>query len=1362
VNRPLDDQNAESGFLFEYVIPADAFRDPDNNPLTYSAIRVGGSMPAWLTFNPATRTFSGTPAGPANQTFTIRVTATDTGGLFVSDDFLLRKIGDSGGQLIDEVEGEAYLFDMGAAQAPEGEKDGAVDGAGEVSAIEALATSVPVQVKDEWFVYDAENRLKLVGGRLIGAAGAQGTYIGLGASAAESYELMYDAAGQAVGRLVKAGVNEIVYRTTYDLRGRKQYEFHGEYLNPVNFEFGGISKMYRYDDLNQLAQTHSYYQNGTRVTAPLDGEGYPIGVPMSVAGWLSGAEIYHYDADGRMTVHVVRARENGLQGIQWREPGTFDETAERGDISLLSPVSQVLYSDAAGGSGYDALGRVSVYRYLAANMQWATHTFTSTYEGWETYQEKIVYGSSDNTSYKPTTNTLTYDAFGRLSKQVEHTEYQNNAIDDRVRAYAYNGDGRVQTRREGTIHNGVFTQTPDNTGARNNYQFVHAAGQQQAELREGGQIRNSHYTYNTPQIQTLNGRGNYAAGGGTVVALQGETLQSLAQRVYGNSSLWYVLADANGLSDPNGELVAGTQLNTPRVDVNSNDAGTFKPYNPAEAIGSTSPGLPFITPPPKQNCNVLATILIVIIAVVVTVYTAGAAATYFAGGASAVGGAGAGAVGLSALGGGGAIAGVAAGTTLGTAAAIGGAVVGGFVGSVASQVVGKALGVVDSFSLRSAVASGLTAGLTAGVGSTGLIGQIAGKTGDFAHIAKGALTSAVGGVTSFAANRIAGVDVAFSWRSIAASAVTGAITAGLTSKFDMESTGWRAFRSDFMHGAISGMVGLHTRRAFGFDDRIDYGGMLADAFGNATANALVAHLSPTREQPVEAEAEPLPAYLMADGADGLTIGDEYGDFFDGYSLLDRILEGGIGGDMPQGGSAAQTGSDAVAPNGSSPAGGGLENTIQNIAFASHRGHTESFGAAYSNHIGAPDPNWSDAETWDWVRRFHAVHATLPEHSDNVIEPSQRPAAAVPDVAASTNYRALGLDEDPPADADGWDAASYAARYTLYEVWNFASLGFVKRHDARLIDEANGRLSSGDFWTATTIDAISSVGSLYLGGRAGNYALGRFGTGYAGNLLSGGTVGGITNLGQQWGGMSTYALTDGRTGQSSFSWNALAWSAGGGAAFGGAMRYAQTASWLQTPLKFQSPIEFHRGTVLSMGGLGSIKSLKSPIAVVKTPAPLVKKLTINIETLTKKDIPTFRSGKFNDWFDARTADDLSAIYKHSPLRAKVESGLRGAGSKHEYLMVAEAPHWKRWGVSAADVQGKFAVEIAKLNGGLAKGWVHSTGLKGSLSPGSKRAHNELQSVIQKSSSLSEFKEGMKIWAEKWINGGYTAMPSGFHQ
>ena len=49
--------------LFTYVIPADAFTDADGDRLTYTAVLSdGGPLPAWLTFDPATRTFTGTPA----------------------------------------------------------------------------------------------------------------------------------------------------------------------------------------------------------------------------------------------------------------------------------------------------------------------------------------------------------------------------------------------------------------------------------------------------------------------------------------------------------------------------------------------------------------------------------------------------------------------------------------------------------------------------------------------------------------------------------------------------------------------------------------------------------------------------------------------------------------------------------------------------------------------------------------------------------------------------------------------------------------------------------------------------------------------------------------------------------------------------------------------------------------------------------------------------------------------------------------------------------------------------------------------------------------------------------------------------
>nr|WP_246455233.1 LysM peptidoglycan-binding domain-containing protein [Thermomonas brevis] len=62
------------------------------------------------------------------------------------------------------------------------------------------------------------------------------------------------------------------------------------------------------------------------------------------------------------------------------------------------------------------------------------------------------------------------------------------------------------------------------------------------------------------------------------MVLEGDTLQSIAQRVYGNGSLWYVLAAANAVTDA--ELVAGSTLKVPSVKTTANDATTFKPFDP--------------------------------------------------------------------------------------------------------------------------------------------------------------------------------------------------------------------------------------------------------------------------------------------------------------------------------------------------------------------------------------------------------------------------------------------------------------------------------------------------------------------------------------------------------------------------------------------------------------------------------------------------------------------------------------------------------------------------------------------------------------------------------------------------------------
>ena len=87
---PLLDQNATENTAFSYVVPATSFTDPDNDSLSYTAKLANGSaLPNWLTFDAATRTFSGTPSDTASGTYSIQVTATDASNATVNDTFTL-------------------------------------------------------------------------------------------------------------------------------------------------------------------------------------------------------------------------------------------------------------------------------------------------------------------------------------------------------------------------------------------------------------------------------------------------------------------------------------------------------------------------------------------------------------------------------------------------------------------------------------------------------------------------------------------------------------------------------------------------------------------------------------------------------------------------------------------------------------------------------------------------------------------------------------------------------------------------------------------------------------------------------------------------------------------------------------------------------------------------------------------------------------------------------------------------------------------------------------------------------------------------------------------------------------------------
>ena len=511
----LLDQDATNGLNYQFA--ANAFTDPDGNTLSYTA----SGLPAWMSFNAATRTFSGTPpTGAAFLSWTITVTAHDPAGLTASASFTVWRDdtsgnGFGGGETESSMGGsQSYTFDMGM------EEDGSGDyetgpaygmtesGGGAAPPPSTPIYTLPTKTKDQWFTYDAENRMTIVAGRLVGTAGAANAHIEVvpeldEATATQaqkddrtdSYMLSYNAIGQVSVRYHRDKDGHLMQMVTaYDQRGQRTYEFHEQ---RVGGDYKGIAKEFRYNETGQIIATRSRFALGEKrwtVVPPASSGDNLVSEEVNVGGWLDGAEDMHYDADGRALLQATYER--GMNGRQNVHPGDGDQY---NDTTLLRLISRVDYTEADGinpawsdfdlsnnASAYDQAGRLKKYRYSSTQTIYGdlpyTHTYTVTYEGWETWQEARVEGISSNTNFKPTTNTITFDSFGRVIEQRDHTVYAEGDVKDRLKLYVYTAEGMVHTRKHGWW-DGYFRQHNDQP---ENFRLVHANGQQMAELKAGG------------------------------------------------------------------------------------------------------------------------------------------------------------------------------------------------------------------------------------------------------------------------------------------------------------------------------------------------------------------------------------------------------------------------------------------------------------------------------------------------------------------------------------------------------------------------------------------------------------------------------------------------------------------------------------------------------------------------------------------------------------------------------------------------------------------------------------------------------------------------------------------------------------
>jgi len=200
---------------------------------------------------------------------------------------------------------------------------------------------------------------------------------------------------------------------------------------------------------------------------------------------------------------------------------------------------------------------------------------------------------------------------------------------------------------------------------------------------------------------------------------------AIASQMYGNPSLWFVIADANGLTA--GEaLKAGTQLLIPNtIQSGTITADNHTVYSESSVVGSTLPNLKSPPPPHHGGCgSILAIIIIVVIAVVAIIATAGLAAAILGPAAAAASSA----------------------ATIAAYAAAG--VIVGAIASVVQQGLFIALGYQQKFSWKDVAASAVAGGFAGAAAGVGQVAEVAAKAGQ------------LGGIVQYAAV----TEAALTWR----------------------------------------------------------------------------------------------------------------------------------------------------------------------------------------------------------------------------------------------------------------------------------------------------------------------------------------------------------------------------------------------------------------------------------------------------------------------------------------------------------------------------------------------------------------------------------------------------------------------
>jgi YD repeat-containing protein len=622
----------------------------------------------------------------------------------------------------------------------------------------------------------------------------------------------YDDAGRLLSiQDLATGVSTLY---TYDLLGRRTAEVvttpDNAHNRNINYEYDSLGQLVRWADSFTGLHLNTFFDaEGNRVRAFTDSGYDPLGQNLDVDGNLLNPNyryvdhVYTFDGARRVTQEVQRTLDaGGVASDALISAFGYDRANNRITWNNAGTVVSYLYDAnaravqgdfVAGGNAqrqawtYDAMGNVLSFR-----------TF-----------ENEVQKSATVTQYNDANRSVSSDKDGQVTTQAYDRSLRitQTVLRQSGKTYYYNhsyfGDGREKSIVAFGDAFGNSTSTYDANKIRSSVNLGQGDGQDRPEVKsfvadnEGhllfqfhddgksgtNELREYLYANANPVGESGNGvdgvrqvlldTGNYSliqnlgdtfpGGVLTYTTRDGDTLQGIASQMYGNASLWFVIAEANGLNA--GEsLKAGRTLIIPNSVKTGHITGdNHRVYSESEIVGSTLPNLKTPPPPkPKKGCaSIIMIIIIVVIAVVAAMFVGPLAGVLLQAALGATAAAAAGFVATA------------------VAYAIAGAIVAA-VASIVQQGLFIALGYQEKFSWKevgSAAVAGALAGAAQGVGAAAkaaaAAGQLSAAGAQWAQISSAALKAA-----SAASKQLLSGGKITSWTSLAAAAVGGYLEAG--------------------------------------------------------------------------------------------------------------------------------------------------------------------------------------------------------------------------------------------------------------------------------------------------------------------------------------------------------------------------------------------------------------------------------------------------------------------------------------------------------------------------------------------------------------------------------------------------------